>query len=113
LSFVEQVIRHSTKIDAAGIVSQPSPLPDFSSSRHCFLCPAWFQNEEELSEHLAQHADQQTDPNKSSEKLDIAFMDDLEASLLDKPDLQSMPPGSDKLIPTNPANQQISKPVNK
>jgi hypothetical protein len=113
LSFVEQVIRHSTKIDAAGIVSQPSPLPDFSSSRHCFLCPAWFQNDEELSEHLAQHADQQTDPNKSSEKLDIAFMDDLEASLLDKPDLQSMPPGPDKLIPTNPANQQISKPVNK
>lgn len=120
LSFVEQVIRHSTKIDASGMVSQPSPLPDFTSSHHCFLCPAWFQSDEELNEHMSQHAsaplatDQQHSDrlNKSSEKLDIAFMDDLEASLLGKGDSSVHVSVQDKLFQSNPLpNLPILKQV--
>ena len=101
LSFVEQVIRHSTKIDVGGIVSQPPPMSDFSPAHHCFLCSAWFQTEDELSEHLGQHADLA----KSGDKLDITFMDDLEASLLEKP------VDTDRLILPSPSNAQAAKKV--
>ena len=77
-------------------------MPDFSPAHHCFLCTAWFQTEEELSDHLGQHADLA----KSGDKLDITFMDDLEASLLEKP------VSTDKIIPPPPATAQVVKKVN-
>ncbi len=42
--------------------------------------------------------------NKSSEKLDIAFMDDLEASLLGKGDSSIHVSVPDKLFQSNPSN---------
>ena len=108
LNFVEQVIRHSTKIDIGGIVSQPSPIPDFSTSHHCFICPAWFQSDAELSEHLAQHSEHHNDLAKTGEKMDITFMEDLEASLLEKP---VNPVNPETLIEPSPSSTQNVKKV--
>ena len=113
LNFVEQVIRHSTKFDSAGIVSQPTTAT--FNSQQCFMCLAWFKDEKDLTDHMSQHLElsaQHLQHNiKATSKLEVLSPEDLEASLLVKSEtpLNFHLDGDLDDLPTHP--EDIDQPI--